>query len=102
METNKTTLKDEMRNELADLRSMLDTLRVRANLAGMEAKQKGRETLDEFERRYDRAKAKFDDWKRQGKNEWDAVSESIEAGWAELKRTYQEVKTEHGRQDGPR
>ncbi|MFG0317578.1 MAG: hypothetical protein ACF8XB_09905, partial [Planctomycetota bacterium JB042] len=72
---------DRLKRELETWKTELDELKVQASLAKLESKQKASETLDAFERRSNEVEATLREWKESGRKEWDAATESLQAGW---------------------
>ena len=79
---------ESMRRELEQWRSRLEGLRVRADLAEMEL----RERVDEFDRARLSAMDKLSAILSKGKDEWKSATQALEAGWSEMRRKYEEIK----------
>jgi broad specificity phosphatase PhoE len=82
---------EKLEAELADWRTKLDTLRVRAHLGKMELKDKEREMLEAFEPAYDQARKKLGEAVAGGGERAAALAKGLDSGWKELRKTYKEV-----------
>lgn len=83
---------DRLEKELADWRAKLDQLRVKASLGRMELRDRERELLDEFQPAYERAMHKLGELRGAAGEEVKAVRAGLEAGWKELRATYESVR----------
>jgi len=85
---------DKLRRELDDWRASLQHLRLKANLGGMELRDK----LDEFGARLEPAQRKAEEQisriAREGAGEAKLIARSLKAGWEELRRTHSELADE--------
>jgi len=83
---------DRLEKELADWRTRLDGLRVKASLGKMELRDRERVLLDGFQPAYEKAMEKLGEAKDFAGSEAKAVKAGLEAGWKELRKTYESVR----------
>ncbi len=84
---------DRLHDELASWRTKIDELRLRGHLAKREVVEKVDELETDFERAFVSSREKMRELKTSAGDEWTAVLLSIESGWAELKKTYDEASS---------
>ena len=83
---------DKLEKELADWRTRLDELRVKASLGKMELRDREKKLLDEFQPAYEIAMKKLGEAKDLAGSEAKAMKAGLEAGWKELRKTYESVR----------
>jgi len=83
---------EKLEQELADWRTRLDELRVKASLGKMELRDRERKLLDDFQPAYDAAMQKLGEARGFAESEAKAVKAGLEAGWKELRKTYDSVR----------
>jgi hypothetical protein len=88
----KDELLERMQAELARWRGRIDALRVKGSLGRMEARDKAEGLRQEFERAYRGARESLGEAARTGGERARALRAGLEAGWDELRRTYDEVR----------
>jgi hypothetical protein len=81
----------DLEQELGNWRTRFDEMRVKANLAKMEARDRLEPVQREFEAAYDRAKKKLGEVAETGGEELSALRRGLVAGWDELRRTYRDA-----------
>lgn len=80
--------------ELDAWRTRLEELRVKANLGKMELRDRERALLEEFQPAYDGAMKKLGELKDSAGDEAKAVRAGLEAGWKELRKSYEAARLE--------
>jgi hypothetical protein len=85
-------LNDRLQKELAEWRTRLEELRVKASLGKLELRDKERELMERFEPAYKDALKRAAELKDQADDRAKAMRAGIEAGWKELRATYHAVR----------
>ncbi len=85
-------IKAKLEKELAEWRQKLDELRVKANLGKMELRDRERKLMEDFQPAFDKAMARVGELKDSAGAEAKALRAGIEAGWRELRKTYESVR----------
>jgi predicted nucleic acid-binding Zn-ribbon protein len=83
---------EKLEKELADWRTRLDALRVKASLGKMELRDREKQLLEDFQPAYEAAMSKLGEAKDFAESEAKAVKSGLEAGWKELRKTYDSVR----------
>lgn len=83
---------EKLEKELADWRTRLDELRVKASLGKMELRDREKKLLEDFQPAYQSAMEKLGEAKGFAESEAKAVKSGLEAGWKELRKTYDAVR----------
>ena len=83
---------ERLEKELADWRTRLEELRVKASLGKMELRDRERKLLEDFQPAYEKALEKLSEAKDVAGGEAKAVKAGLEAGWKELRKTYDSVR----------
>lgn len=86
-------LSDTLHDELARWRTKFDELELRGHLGKREAADKVDALRKDFDEAYADARSKLADLKRDATHEWSAVVLSLESGWNELRKTYEEASS---------
>ena len=87
-------ISDRLEKELADWRARLEQLRVKASLGRMELRDREQKLLDEFQPAYESAMRKLGELRDAAGDEAKAVKAGLEAGWRELRKTYESARGE--------
>jgi hypothetical protein len=87
-------IKQAMNKELATWRSKLDELKTKTGHARVEARAKRDKVLKSFDEAYQQATDKLSQARDKAGSETAAVTGSLQAGWNELRKTYQQLRTE--------
>lgn len=88
----KQEIRQRLEKELADWRTRMDEVRVRAKLGSMELRDKEREAIDAFEPAYEKAMARLKEAGDAAGAEAKAARAGIEAGWRELRRVWEDAR----------
>ena len=83
---------DKLEKELADWRTRMDELRVKASLGKMELRDREKKLIEDFQPAYDVAMKKLGEARDFAGSESKAVWAGLEAGWKELRKTYESVR----------
>jgi hypothetical protein len=86
---------DKLKAELADWKTKLEGLRVKASLGKMELRDKERELAEKFEPAYTQAMKKLAELRDDAGDEAKALRAGLEAGWGELRRAYTAARDEN-------
>ncbi len=85
-------IKKKLEREISEWQSTLETLRMRAKLGQMELRDKSEEYGKTFDKAYQEARKKIGELRRDGGQQFEAVSKGLEAAWDKLRDTYNDVR----------
>jgi hypothetical protein len=88
----KNDFNDRLHKELAEWRTKLEELRVKASLGRLELRDKERELMERFEPACQTALKRAAELKDQADEHAVAMRAGLEAGWKELRATYNAVR----------
>lgn len=81
-----------VRGEMEKWQATFDEVRLQAGLGKMELREKRDEVLRAFDGSYREARERIDEVRGEAQGEVENLRKSVEAGWAELRRTYEELR----------
>lgn len=87
MET-KESYQKKMEDQLENLQTKIDELKVKASLAKADAKDAYREQLDALSTKQQEAQVKLQELKASSKNAWNDIKTGMENTWDELQTTF--------------
>ena len=85
-------LNERLHKELAEWRTKLEELRVKASLGRLELRDKERELMERFEPACQAALKRASELKDQAGDQAGAMRAGLEAGWKQLRATYNAVR----------
>ncbi len=80
-----------VKGELDRWQATLDEVRLQAGLGKLELREKRDEALKAFDKSYRESKALLEGVREEAEGEVSTLKRSLEAGWKELRRTYDEL-----------
>lgn len=83
-----------LKGELEQWQTRLDELRLKAGLGKLELRDRRDEALRNFERSYREARERLEGIREGAEGEVGMLRASVEAGWQELRRTYERLREE--------
>lgn len=80
-----------VKGEMEKWQATLDEIRLQAGLGRLELREKRDEALKAFDKSYREAKGLLEGVREEAQGEAAALKRSLEAGWTELRKTYEEL-----------
>lgn len=81
-----------VKGEMERWEATLDEIRLQAGLGKLELREKRDEFLRSFDESYREARERIEEVRGSAQGELTALQHSLEAGWKELRRTYEELR----------
>ncbi len=85
---------ERLKNELGQWQTRLEELRLQAGLGKLELRDRRDEVLRSFDSSYRSARERLDGLRETAQGEAGIFRKSVEAGWQELRRTYERLREE--------
>ena len=87
---------ERLKGEVGQWRTRLDELRLQAGLGKLELRDRREEVMKNFDRSYRDARKRLDEVSGGAQGELETLRKSVDAGWKELRKTYDELREERG------